>query len=219
MKTSHAVIFDMDGTLFDTGPQFLNIINRLRKARNEAEVSYDSLRDVVSQGSPSMIKKAFNFDEKHPEYQGIYEEFLKIYHDTLGEGVAFFPGVSELLKTLDEQNIPWGIMSNRKEAYIKPFLKKFDLHERSKCFVGADTVGIGKPDPAPLLYCAKLLNLPPQVCFYVGDYPTDVQAANAAQMKSVAVSWGYYDTKTQDIHSWKADIILNQPMDLLKHLN
>ena len=84
--------------------------------------------------------------------------------------------------------------------------------------VGADTTAHRKPHPAPLIHAAKLLELPRRDCLYVGDYPTDVQAANSANMISVAVAWGYCES-LQRLQDSNPDYLIQTPLEILEILN
>jgi 2-phosphoglycolate phosphatase len=214
MMKQRGVLFDLDGTMFDTGPEFVHIYNEILKERGEPALDYEVLRPVISHGSIAMIPTVFNVKPDSPEYKIIYDEFFKRYYKNIGERSVLFDGIENLVTELEKRNIPWGVVTNRLEAHIAPLLKRYHkLDERAGCLVGADTVGKGKPDPASLLHAAKLMNLSPNDSFYLGDFPSDVQAANAANMKSVAVGWGYrHDVP---IEQWNAKYIIHHPSEFL----
>ena len=83
--------------------------------------------------------------------------------------------------------------------------------------VGGDTLPQRKPDPAPLLHACVQLGVAPGDALYVGDDLRDIQAAKAAGMPSAAAAWGYIG-HNGEITSWEADVIVEQPLDLLNHL-
>ena len=211
-----AVLFDLDGTLFDTMPDFVYIFNLMLEKRGQSNITdLDSFRVIISKGNAAMIENALGLNEQHPEFKTISNEFVKHYVEIRGRYAVLFTGFTHLLEQLDAKKIPWGIVTNRIEANIAPFLKMFDLHTRTHCMVGADTAGRGKPHPDSLLHAAKLLLVKPEHCFYVGDFSTDIMAAKAAGMKSVAVAWGYHGGLA-DMQSWEPDYIIDTPEELLK---
>jgi phosphoglycolate phosphatase len=213
--TNLAVLFDLDGTLFDTMPDFVHIFNFMLQQRGQPSMNdLDSFRIIISKGNAAMIENALGLNDQHPEFKKISDELVKHYVEVRGRYANLFSGFTHLLEQLDTENIPWGIVTNRLEANIAPFLQNFNLHERPHCLVGADTAGRGKPHPDSLLHAAKLLDVKPENCFYVGDFSTDIIAAKAAGMKSVAVAWGYHEGLA-DMQSWQPDYIIDTPEELL----
>jgi 2-phosphoglycolate phosphatase len=208
------VLFDLDGTLFDTGPDFEYIVNGMLAEQGKGPIDYPPFREIISQGSPAMVQKAFKLNVGDPTYEATLKTFYEIYLEEMGRYAQLFPGVAKLLDHFDAHHVPWGIVTNRQSAYIPKMLKKFGLFERTHCIVGADTTPHRKPHPAPLLHGAKLLNTTAENCLYVGDYPSDIVAAKAANMGSVAVTWGYH----QGVDTLKAtlpDYLIDLPDELL----
>ncbi len=83
--------------------------------------------------------------------------------------------------------------------------------------VSGDTVGVPKPDPAPMLHAASQIGIAPEHCLYVGDAERDIQAGRVVGMKTVLASWGYISAQDQP-EQWGADISINHPLELLQHL-
>lgn len=213
--TKIAVLFDLDGTLFDTMPDFVHIFNLMLKKRNLPLMNdLDNFRVIIAKGNAAMVENAMGLAETHPEFKNTLDEFVEYYVEVRGRYSKLFAGFSYVLEQLETKHIPWGVVTNRMEANIAPFLKNFDLHDRAHCLVGADTAGRGKPHPDSLLHAAQLLDVKPENCFYVGDFSTDIIAAKAAGMKSVAVAWGYHEGLA-DMQSWEPDYIIDRPEELL----
>ena len=74
------------------------------------------------------------------------------------------------------------------------------------------------PDPQPLIYASKQISCDPSVCVYVGDDERDIKAANAANMISVAASYGFINDKNQ-IKQWGSDYVINSPIELKNLIN
>lgn len=210
-----AILFDLDGTLFDTGPDFEHIINLMYKKRNKGTLNYPPFRNIISAGTPAMVKHAFDINENDPNFTSLVNEFRDYYMELMGQRAVYFPGIEALLHAIKEQNIAWGIVTNRLKDYIPPFLKIFNLDTATPCLVGADTTAHRKPHPEPLLHAAKLLGYSAENCLYVGDYDTDIEAAKAAGMISVAVTWGYVDTPER-LRQLNPDYLIDDPFDIIK---
>lgn len=212
-----AVFFDLDGTLLDTARDFAFAINVLLAEKNKPALNFDLFRKEVYGESKRMISFAFNIDESHSEFEPIRDAFLKTYHANCAEKTTFFPGIELLLDTLDKQNIPWGIITSKPTWLTKPIAKHFGLDKRAACIVMGDTLDKVKPDPAPLIHACKHILIPPENAIYIGDLHTDIIAAKAAGMKSIAVTYGYHPPQT-DFSKWGADLIVHSPKEILKLL-
>jgi 2-phosphoglycolate phosphatase len=206
-----ALLFDLDGTLIDSAPDFVSILNRLRAEEQKDPVDEVAVRAVLSEGSPKMIEVAFGYTIGSSEHQAVLSRLVSLYFEEMGKEGKLFSGVRELIDTIVHQKIPFGIVSNRKEISVQKAARIFDL--KTDVLVGMDTVGKGKPDPAPLLHAASLLKIDPSEFLYVGDHLIDLTAARNAGMQSALVSWGY---KAPDMQSWEPDHRINKPEDVLK---
>ena len=73
-----AVLFDLDGTLLDTAPDFAISLNQLLAQKKQATLTEQAIRVLVSNGSAGLIAHAFNCQEDHPDFEQIRAEFLTI---------------------------------------------------------------------------------------------------------------------------------------------
>jgi N-acetyl-D-muramate 6-phosphate phosphatase len=210
-----AVLFDLDGTLIDTGPDFANIVNRMRKEKNMPEIEYSDFRPKIAIGSAAMTQFSFNMTTDSPEYEATLARFYKEYMATMGEHASLFDGIKMLLDELDQQEILWGVVTNRQLDFIPKILKHFSLYDRAACIVGSDSTAHRKPHPEPLLHAAKLIDKTPEQCFYVGDFATDIEAGNAAHMTTIAVTWGYHDG-IPSLQKEHPDHVVDNPAQLLE---
>jgi phosphoglycolate phosphatase len=87
---------------------------------------------------------------------------------------------------------------------------------RAACIIGGDTTGKLKPHPEPLYAAARAIGTPPQHCLYIGDDERDIQAGQAAGMKTLAVRYGYLNGS--DPLTWGAHAVISAPMETLSHL-
>jgi len=211
---NNAILFDLDGTLFDSGPDFEYIINKMYASRNKGVIDYTEFRKIISAGSAAMVKHAFNISEKDAEFPLLLSEFRDYYLRFMGQYGTLFPGIKELLDEVDKQGITWGIVTNRLEEYIQSTLLKCGLHQRPACVVAADTTAHRKPHPEPLLHAAELLGYQPEHCYYIGDHMNDIMAAKAAHMPSIVVSWGYHPSLAT-LEALNPDFIVNTPAEIL----
>lgn len=214
---NNAVFFDLDGTLLDTARDFAYAINLMLARDQKPPMNFNLFRKEVYGESKRMISYAYNMDETHPEFEQIRQDFLHTYHQYSRTLTQFFPGVALLLDTLDENKIPWGIITSKPTWLAKPIISHFGLDKRASIIIMGDTLPLVKPDPAPLLYACEKTNVLPENAVYIGDLHTDVMAAKAAGMKSIAVTFGYHPPKT-DFEKWNADKIVYSAEEILEWL-
>lgn len=212
-----AILFDLDGTLLDTARDFAYAINLILARSRKPALDFNLFRKEVHGESRRMISFAFNIEESDPKFEAIRENFLRTYNKNSTRHTIFFPGVKLVLETLDAKKIPWGIVTSKPTWLTKSVLKHFELDKRAKCIVMGDTLEKIKPDPTPLLYACKKMLVAPEDTIYVGDLKTDIIAAKAAGMKSIAVTYGYHPPGT-NFQEWGADFIAHTPLEILNCL-
>lgn len=207
------MLFDLDGTLADTAPDLAAAANAMRTGRGLDALPLDALRPVASQGARGLLSVAFDKAPDDHDYEALRDEFLFRYQETLAVQTKLFEGMKEVLDTLDERGLAWGIVTNKAERFTDPIAAHLGLVGRAGAIVSGDTTPFSKPHPGPLLHAARLLDLPPSACVYVGDDHRDIIAGRAAGMETIAAAWGYcaHSLPTQ----WEADFVLARPLDLL----
>ena len=208
-----AVIFDLDGTLVDTAPDLAAALNYLLITHNKAPLDFDDIRHVASDGSLGLIKLGFGIHEKDPRYPILRKEFLHYYLNHIADRSVLFEGMDEILHFIESLQIPWGVVTNKPTDLTLKLLKALSLDKRTNCVVCGDTLKERKPHPEPLIYAAKLLNLKPEECCYIGDAERDVQASKAAKMTSIFASYGYLHADINP-ETMGADYIIQSPLDL-----
>ena len=122
-----------------------------------------------------------------------------------------------LLEKLESQDIPWGIVTNKPSLYAIPLLKDLALSERCKTLICPDHVSQTKPHPEPLFKACNELQCEPEKTLYVGDHRRDIDAGKGANMKTVAVRFGYLDPH-DPIEAWEADFIADHTNDLIDYI-
>lgn len=213
MITPKAVLFDLDGTLADTAPDLAAAVNLMRINRGLDAAPYLSLRPFASAGARGLIGAGFQITPEHPDYEAMRVEFLTNYEAAIAVHSQLFSGVKALLSGLEELNVAWGIITNKAERFTNPLIPQIELINAA-CVISGDTTPHAKPHPEPLLEAARRIKTLPSECWYVGDDLRDIQAAQAANMTSIAAAWGYCGA-TEPTH-WKADAILDSPLELLE---
>ena len=211
----HGVFFDLDGTLADTAPDLVAATNLLLVARNLAPKPYELLRPHASAGARGLLHGAFGITPEHPDFIDLRDEFYLNYEKALLVHSKLFDGMDDLLKIMEEANLPWGIVTNKSERFTNPLTELMGLRERAASTVSGDTTPHAKPHPEPILHAARIANIDPTKSIYVGDDIRDVIAGKAAGMLTVAAAYGYCGCK-EPPEVWGADYLIHHPLDLLK---
>lgn len=219
MNKFDAIFFDLDGTLLDTAPDLYAAMLLTLKQLGQKPISFDDFRPNVHTGTASMLKGSLNIEEEDPLFSEVRTIFLKHYATLIHQKTDYFPGMLDVLDRLDSLQIPWGIVTNKPAFLTEPLIISFQLDKRTQCIVSGDTLPNKKPHPAPLLHACTIIKANPKKSIYVGDTETDVLAAKAAGMLSIAAIYGYHDPKKSPPESWGADHLIKHPLQLLNMLN
>lgn len=215
MQPFSAILFDLDGTLVDTAPDLAFALNTLLQEQGKKALPYDDIRPLASHGSAGLLALGFGIATDHPDYPLLQQRFIQLYQDNITRETALFEGMEDVISTLEQKNIPWGIVTNKPEFLTKPLLEQLKLSHRAKCVVSADTTPFSKPHPAPMFHACKLIQQAPEQCIYIGDAERDIQAGKNANMKTVMALYGYLGNLDQP-ESWHADATIHHPHDILQ---
>ena len=199
-----AVLFDLDGTLLDTAPDFHWVINKLLQEEKRASVSLEFLRQHVSNGARAMVCAAFEIDINDERFRDLHQRMLDLYLQHLDVHTVPFHGISDLLNWLDQHRIPWGIVTNKPELYTLPVMRGLNLHDRAGSIICPDHVTERKPHPEPLFLACNQIGCTPENALYVGDHIRDIESGRRAGMRTIAACYGYIDTDT-NTQDWEAD--------------
>jgi len=207
-----AALFDLDGTLLDSAPDMLAVINAMLHERGRPPLLLAELRPVVSKGARAMLAAAFP-DIDAGEREHWVPAFLETYERELGKHGSPFDGVEAMLAQLEAAGCAWGIVTNKPEYLAQKLLPLLGWDRRCAVLIGGDTLAVRKPDPLPLTVAAERIGVAPTDCVYVGDDERDIIAARAAGMASVVALWGYRLSE-DDPFAWQGDVLVDQPADL-----
>lgn len=214
MGAIDAVLFDLDGTVVDSAPDMARALNVLRANADLPPLDVTIVRPHVTRGARGMLQVGFGLTPDAPQFDDLREQFYQLYEADLAGVSAVFPGMETVLNSLAQQHIRCGVVTNKAARLALPLMGALGLDKRMDCIVCGDTTPHTKPHPAPLLHAATLIGIPPNRCLYVGDDLRDIQAAQACNMVSVAVRYGYGSAES-DPASWLPNHCIDSPEDLI----
>ncbi len=215
--TTRGVLFDLDGTLVDSAPDLALALNLLRAEMGLRPLPFAQIRPEVSNGGTALIRLGFRRGPDDAEFEPLRRRFLELYQQNLTTHTRLFPGMEELLESLEQEGIRWGVVTNKPGWLTDPLLEQLDLARRAACVVSGDTLAQCKPHPAPLLYASHRIGCSPAECIYLGDARRDIEAGRSAGMRTLVALFGYIGEE-EDPRRWKADGMIRQPQQALEWL-
>lgn len=208
-----AVFFDLDGTLIDTAPDFYTVLNATLQEAGRDLVSYNAVREQVSNGARAMIGLGFGLQPGDDGFDLWLNRFLDRYEQHLAVDTVLFPGMAEVLERLEQAAIPWGIVTNKPSRFTLPLLEGLGLQSRVGPVICPDHVARRKPDPEGLLMAARATGSDATRCMYVGDHERDIAAGRNAGMTTIGVLFGYIDAD-ENPADWQADFYVEHADEL-----
>ncbi|MFT6284166.1 MAG: phosphoglycolate phosphatase [Arenicella sp.] len=216
LKKPNAILFDLDGTLLDTAKDLGNALNQILRGLGRPTVSHEVYRNIASDGAKGMLELGFGEDLKDYDFASLRQQFLDYYENNICVDTDYFVGVESVLLALNQNNIPWGIVTNKPEFLTLQLVTSFPLLQNCGVIISGDTLSERKPHPLPLLHAEEKLALTTPNTWYIGDAERDIQAANSANMHSVIAQYGYI-SDIQQTNSWNADLSIHSPSELLDY--
>ena len=191
MSKIEAVLFDLDGTLLDSFPDFLASLENININSSSKKIDESIVRANVSDGSSKLLKLVFDIDADDEGFDEHKRNFLNEYEKNILMYGNLFHGVSDLLNFLLDKKIPYGIVTNKPRKYTEIILKKSSLLRQSKVVICCDDGFKSKPNPEGINHACNILGVPNSKCIYVGDHENDLNASLAAGTISGACTFGY----------------------------
>ena len=205
MTKIKSLIFDLDGTLINTGPDLMNALNYLLKKNNLKEIEQKYIGNLVGFGALNMIKKGFNFYGKYPnefELKDHTKKFLNYYKQNCSKYSFLYPGVKKTLSILSKRKIILSVCTNKNQFLANKVLKELKIKKYFKIILGSSSSLKLKPDTEMISFIMKKLDLHKNETIMVGDSVNDIHPAKILNIKSVFVTYGFgenfrFNTKTK----------------------
>jgi pyrophosphatase PpaX len=201
------VLLDLDGTVVDSGPIILASMRHATFSVLKREIPDDEL--MASVGGPGLEAQMRAFGpDRVDELVRVYRE----HNEPLHEQLEAFAGVADLLLRLKDEGRKLGIVSAKRRSTVELAFARVPIGHLFDVVVGGDETELQKPNPEPLLLALDRLGAQPADAAYVGDSPYDMQAARAAGVYAIGVSWGGIHEHTALVD---ADVVVHSTEELL----
>jgi pyrophosphatase PpaX len=204
------VLFDLDGTLIDSGPIILASMQHATRTVLGREIAYEELAATV--GGQGLVSQMRSLD---PDRVDELVEVYKEHNDPLHETLEAFDDFLDLLPRLRAEGRRLGIVTAKRHRTVGLALDRFpELAEQFEVVVGYEDTERHKPEPDPVLHALEKLGATPAEAAYVGDSPFDIQAAKAAGVFAIAVGWGGIHADERLLEE-EPDAFVREPAELL----
>jgi pyrophosphatase PpaX len=201
------VLFDLDGTVIDTGAIILASMRHAVETVLGGE--YTDAQLLAAVGGPGLEAQMHAFDPTR------VEELVRVYrahNEPLHDTVAVCAGMDVVLDELRNRGHRLGVVTAKRRATVDLAFDRIPIEHLFETVVGGDETTEHKPHPAPLLLALERMGAAPEEAAYVGDSPFDMQAAKAGGLRAIGVSWGRIHEPEKLTH---ADVVIHDAQELL----
>ena len=202
------VVFDCDGTLFDTRRDITDSVNYARKHFCLPELSLENVTAFVGNGVSVLAEKSFR--GTGIKTGDALAKIMEYYSSHSSDKAIPYEGVTETLPQL--KNI-LAIISNKPKKLVDELLADHGIEKFFQDVIGGDTFENRKPDPEPLLYLMAKHGIKPEETIVIGDHSPDIEMAKNAGAASIYCNYGFFGNDTLG-----ADYSINRFPELLEFI-
>lgn len=210
-----ACIFDLDGTLLDTLQDLANSANAALETVGLPQRSLEEVRSFVGNGVRVLMRRAVPEGTSDALYESAYAHFLEIYAREKSHHTCPYEGIAETVQALEARGIRCAVLSNKNDDAVAALCAQYfpGLFEWTQ---GMCEGFQPKPAPDALFAICTRLGLALDDVIYIGDSEVDVQTAEAAGVRMIAVTWGFRSREA--LLAAGAKTFINHPKELLSVL-
>ncbi len=209
-----AVILDLDGTIVDSAPEFLAVVNRLFDEIGRPPVTLAQARSFMGYGIVVLLEHALESTGGLPEpdeFESYVARGIELFYTHHLELTRPFPGVIDTLTALQEQAVRFGLCTNKPHDAALETLEALGLAPFFGAVVGRGEASAQKPDGAHVHAVIDRLGADAGRAVMIGDTETDIGAARNARVPAIAVSYGYSRVPVSELG---ADVIIDDFTEL-----
>lgn len=210
-----ACIFDLDGTLLDSLDDLTDSINEALTDHGYSTHRREVIASYMGNGMGKLVERSLPKNASELEKEDVLHTFKDIYNLKKDDKTCPYPGILDLLETLQLSGIRCAILSNKTDQAVKELAEKY--------FPGVFVEAIGqregiplKPHPQSLTSLINHLGLEKDEVVYLGDTEVDMETAQLAGVRALAVLWGFRSKEALEKAGAKG--FLTVPTDLLEEL-
>lgn len=211
--TGVTVAFDLDGTLVDTAPDLIGVLNVLLAEHGLPPRSPAAARHLVGRGARHLLERAFAAERplSPARAEALTARFIDLYRDRIAAESRPFEGLEAALDRLAADGARLCVCTNKRTGLSVALLSELNLLDRFAAVVGADSVSACKPSGTHLIEAVTRAGGDPARVLMIGDSAADVGCARDAGAPVAVVSFGYTETPP---HELGADAVFDAYADL-----
>lgn len=194
MQNKQLIIFDMDGTLIDSGNVISNTINFVRTNLGLDLIQKDELLKNLNNPDINSAKYFYGTNEFTPEQTKLFQDY---YDKHCISDIALYDGILEMLDELNGK-FSMTIATNASVEFANKMIEHLSIHHYFDFVIGANCVENPKPHPDMLYKTLRTLNYDVKSSLLIGDSLKDKKAAQEASMDNILVNWGFSDHSNED---------------------
>jgi HAD superfamily hydrolase (TIGR01509 family) len=192
-----AVVFDLDGLLFNTEELYQLVGTEVLRRRGKA-FDVELLNAMMGRPPRIALQLMIDYHQLDATVEQLAAENEEVFVAILDQRLELMPGVSDLLAALEQAKLPKAIATSSGPAFVANVLGRFKLGPRFQFILTCDDITHGKPDPEIYLKAARRFELDPSEMLVLEDSQNGCRAAVAAGAFAVAVPAGH--SRTHDFH-------------------
>lgn len=211
-KKIELIMFDLDGTLADTGHDLVNTVNYVRSRFDLDPLEDRMVYGHVGRGVDHLIRSFLpqEFQEKFGEAR---ELFLRHYTDHLLDTTVLYPHVKETLEYFGRKKR--AVVSNKLHRLSVAVLKGLGIEDCFDAILGGDSLPERKPDPEPLNRVLGAFGIKPAEALIVGDGAADIESGKRAGVFTCGVTYGLGDK--EELAQAMPDFLIHELRQLTDH--
>ena len=183
----HLIMFDMDGTLIDSGFAITNTINYVRINLGFEKLEKNYILEKVNDPSINSAEFFYGTKEFTQQQTKLFEEY---YNKHCLSDLVVYDGIAKLLEDL-KNDFTLTVATNANSSYAHKMLNHVGLGHYFKTIIGYDNVKNPKPHPEMVYKILDKHNIQKENAQLIGDSHKDIMAATRAGVDSVLVNWGF----------------------------
>ena len=209
-KKIDSIIFDLDGTIIDSGPDLLDSLNFVLNKKKLPSISNNVIGNLVGGGASAMIKKGYDYLGKKigdDEVAELVEVFLEYYFKNCSKKTKIYSGIQNFIIDMKKKDLKIGLCTNKKQYLTEKILEDLKINNYFDAIVGSSVDIKLKPDTEMLEICLNKLNSEPRNSIMIGDSDNDILPANQLNMTSIYVRYGYGKLSKNVVASYEVNKI------------
>jgi phosphoglycolate phosphatase len=199
LPTLKGLVLDLDGTLVDSLPDLVAVLNQVLGDFGVPALTAAEARPMVGDGTLRLVERALAARGVTPDQiTPAQSRFLALYEARPARLSRPYAGVPEILAQLSAAGWLCALCTNKPERATRVMLSELDLDRFFRAIITGDSLPQKKPDPAPMRAALAALEVPPYCAVAVGDHANDLRAAAGAGLRAIFARYGY-GTLTPDL--------------------